>query len=40
MRRLIRRGVPFRTPTYDVDGRLHLGSDRADAPELFERLDG
>ena len=35
MRRLIRRGVPFRTPTFDLGDDLHLGGDGADAPAFF-----
>ncbi len=40
MRRLIRRGVPFRTPTYEVDGDLIWGATARMLQMLFERLDG
>jgi len=39
MRRLIRRGVPFRTPTYDVDGTFIWGATARMLQTLFERLD-
>jgi len=40
MRRLIRRGVPFRTPTYEVDEDLIWGATARMLQMLFERLDG
>ena len=39
MRRLIRRGVPFRTPTYDIDGDFIWGATARMLQQLFERLD-
>jgi len=39
MRRLIRRGVPFRTPTFDVDGAFIWGATARMLQLLFERLD-
>jgi 8-oxo-dGTP pyrophosphatase MutT (NUDIX family) len=38
MRRLIRRGVPIHTPTYEVDGRLIWGATARILGELLERL--
>lgn len=40
MRRLIRRGVPFRTPVYDIDDTLIWGATARMLQGLFERLDG
>jgi len=40
MRRLFRRGVPFRTPTYEVDGTFIWGATARMLQMLFERLDG
>jgi 8-oxo-dGTP pyrophosphatase MutT (NUDIX family) len=40
MRRLIRRGVPFRTPTYEVDEDFVWGATARMLQMLFERLDG
>ena len=40
MRRLIRRGVPFRTPTFDVDGAFIWGATARMLQLFFERLDG
>lgn len=40
MRRLIRRGVPFRTPTYEADGDLIWGATARMLQLLFQRLDG
>jgi 8-oxo-dGTP pyrophosphatase MutT (NUDIX family) len=40
MRRLIRRGVPFRTPTFDVDGAFIWGATARMLQQFFERLDG
>ena len=40
MRRLIRRGVPFRTPTYDIDGDFIWGATARMLQQLFERMDG
>jgi 8-oxo-dGTP pyrophosphatase MutT (NUDIX family) len=38
MRRLIRRGVPIKTPTYTVDGHLVWGATGRIVQELLERL--
>jgi 8-oxo-dGTP pyrophosphatase MutT (NUDIX family) len=38
-RRLVRRGVPFRTDTYVVDGHLVWGATARMLGDLFERLD-
>ncbi len=38
MRRLIRRGVPFRTPTYEVGGHFIWGATARMLQTLFERL--
>ncbi len=40
MRRLVRRGVPFRTPTYLVDEHLIWGATARILGELLQRLDG
>ena len=40
MRRLIRRGVPFRTPTFVVDDDLIWGATARMLQVFFERLDG
>ncbi len=40
MRRLIRRGVPFRTPTFEVDDVFVWGATARMLQLLFERLDG
>ena len=40
MKRLVRRGVPFRTPTYTVDGHLIWGATARILGELMERMDG
>ncbi len=40
MRRLIRRGVPFRTPTFDVDGAFIWGATARMLEMLLERLSG
>jgi hypothetical protein len=39
MRRLIRRGLPIRTPTYVVGDHLIWGATARILGELFERLD-
>jgi 8-oxo-dGTP pyrophosphatase MutT (NUDIX family) len=39
MRRLVRRGIPFRTPTYLVDDHLIWGATARILGELLERLD-
>ncbi len=39
MRRLVRRGVPIHTPTYEVDGALIWGATARILGELLERLD-
>jgi 2-hydroxychromene-2-carboxylate isomerase len=39
MRRLVRRGVPFRTPTYVVGEHLVWGATARILAELVERLD-
>jgi 8-oxo-dGTP pyrophosphatase MutT (NUDIX family) len=38
MRRLIRRGVPLHTPTYEVEGRLIWGATARILADLLERL--
>jgi 8-oxo-dGTP pyrophosphatase MutT (NUDIX family) len=38
MRRLVRRGVPIHTPTYEVEGRLIWGATARILADLFERL--
>jgi 8-oxo-dGTP pyrophosphatase MutT (NUDIX family) len=38
MRRLVRRGIPFRTPTYVVDGHLIWGATARILAELLQRL--
>ena len=38
MRRLVRRGVPFRTPTYTVDGHLVWGATARIVQSLLDRL--
>lgn len=40
MRRLIRRGVPFRTPTFEVDDTFVWGATARMLEQLFERVDG
>jgi len=40
MRRLVRRGVPIRTPTYVVGGHLIWGATARILAELLDRLDG
>jgi 8-oxo-dGTP pyrophosphatase MutT (NUDIX family) len=40
MRRLIRRGVPFRTPTYEVGDTFIWGATARMLQQFFERLDG
>lgn len=40
MRRLIRRGVPFRTPTYAVDEHLIWGATARMLEVFFDRLEG
>ena len=39
MRRLVRRGVPIHTPTYEVEGHLIWGATARILGELLERLD-
>jgi 8-oxo-dGTP pyrophosphatase MutT (NUDIX family) len=39
MRRLIRRGVPIRTPTYEVGGHMIWGATARILGDLLERLD-
>jgi 8-oxo-dGTP pyrophosphatase MutT (NUDIX family) len=39
MRRLLRRGIPIHTPTYEVDGQLVWGATARILGELLERLD-
>jgi hypothetical protein len=39
MRRLIRRGVPFRTPTYDVGETLIWGATARMLQTFLERID-
>jgi len=38
MRRLVRRGVPFRTPTYEIDGHMIWGATGRILRDLLERL--
>ena len=38
MKRLIRKGVPIKTPTYTVDGHLVWGATARIVQELLERL--
>ena len=38
MRRLVRRGIPIRTPTYVVDGHLIWGATARILGELLKRL--
>jgi 8-oxo-dGTP pyrophosphatase MutT (NUDIX family) len=39
MRRLVRRGVPIRTPTYEVEGHLIWGATARILAELLDRLE-
>jgi 8-oxo-dGTP pyrophosphatase MutT (NUDIX family) len=39
MQRLLRKGVPIKTPTYTVDGHLVWGATARILQSLFERLD-
>ena len=39
MRRLVRHGVPFRTPTYEVDGYLVWGATARILRELLNRIE-
>ncbi len=39
MRRLVRRGIPIRTPTYEVEGQLIWGATARILGDLLERLD-
>ena len=39
MRRLIRRGVPLHTPTYEVEGHLIWGATARILSDLLDRLD-
>jgi 8-oxo-dGTP pyrophosphatase MutT (NUDIX family) len=39
MRRLVRKGVPFRTPTYTVDGHLVWGATARIVQSLLDRLE-
>src|SRR4051794_40584685 len=39
MKRLVRRGVPFKTPTYTVDGNLIWGATARIVQQLIERLE-
>ena len=38
-RRLVRRGIPFRTPTYEVDGHLIWGATGRIVQDLLARLE-
>jgi len=38
MRRLIRRGIPFHTPTYEVGGHMIWGATARILGDLLERL--
>jgi 8-oxo-dGTP pyrophosphatase MutT (NUDIX family) len=40
IRRLVRRGVPLHTPTYEVDGHMIWGATARILADLLERLDG
>src|SRR5436190_16311631 len=40
MRRLVRRGIPIRTPTYELPDHLIWGATARILGELLERLDG
>jgi hypothetical protein len=40
MRRLVRRGVPIRTPTYEVGEHMIWGATARILSELLERLEG
>jgi hypothetical protein len=39
MRRLLRRGVPIHTPTYEVEGHLIWGATARILADLLDRLD-
>jgi len=39
MRRLIRRGIPFHTPTYEIEGQLIWGATARILGDLLERID-
>jgi 8-oxo-dGTP pyrophosphatase MutT (NUDIX family) len=39
MRRLVRRGIPIHTPTYEVDGQLIWGATARILGDLLQRLD-
>lgn len=39
MRRLVRRGIPIRTPTYEVEGHLIWGATARILGDLLQRLD-
>jgi 8-oxo-dGTP pyrophosphatase MutT (NUDIX family) len=39
MRRLVRRGVPIHTPTYEVEGQLIWGATARILSDLLQRLD-
>jgi hypothetical protein len=39
MRRLVRRGIPIRTPTYDVGGHTIWGATARILGDLLQRLD-
>ena len=39
MKRLVRRGVPIKTPTYTVDGHLVWGATARIVQELLGRLE-
>ena len=39
MKRLIRRGVPIKTPTYTVNGNLIWGATARIVQDLLDRLD-
>jgi hypothetical protein len=39
MRRLIRRGVPFRSPTFDVEGTFIWGATARMLQQFLERID-
>jgi len=39
MRRLVRRGVPIHTPTYEVEGQLIWGATARILADLLDRFD-
>ncbi len=39
MRRLVRRGIPIHTPTYEVEGQMIWGATARILGDLLDRLD-